>query len=86
MQQLTHERQQLQLELRDKLRFTELQLAGAREEGRRLAHSVEDLRARLAEREAELAEERERQRRQEPAVRQLRLEGRAVALPAVPWY
>ena len=71
MQQLTLERQQLTIEMRDKLRFTELQLAGAREEGSRLANTVEDQRARLTDVEAELANERERQRWQEPAVREL---------------
>ena len=71
MHQLTLERQQLTLEMHDKLRFTELQLAGSREDGSRLAHSVEDLRARLVEMESELLTERERQRRQEPAVREL---------------
>jgi chromosome segregation ATPase len=71
IQQLTLERQQLTIEMRDKLRFTELQLSGAREESSRLANTVEDQRARLADVEAELADERERQRRQEPAVREL---------------
>ena len=71
LQQLTLERQQLVVEMRDKLRFTELQLAGAREEGSRLANTIEDQRARLADVETELAGERERQRQQEPAIREL---------------
>jgi hypothetical protein len=71
--------QQLTLELRDKLRFTELQLAGAREEGGRLAHNVEELRSRLADADAQLMEERERQRRQEAVVRDLQRQLQASA-------
>ena len=71
LQQLTLERQQLVVEMRDKLRFTELQLAGAREDCSRLANTVEDQRARLGDVETELAGEREMQRQQEPAIREL---------------
>ena len=63
--------QALQLELRDKLRFTELQLAGAREEGASLAATVEELRGRLGEAQSLASEQRERQRQQEPRVSEL---------------
>ena len=63
--------QALQLELRDKLRFTELQLAGAREEGASLAATVEELRGRLGEAQSLASEPRERQRQQEPRVSEL---------------
>ena len=59
------------LELRDKLRFTELQLAGAREEGTRLAHNVQELRGRLADAQNDSVEGHERRRRQEAAVAEL---------------
>ena len=49
----------LTLELRDKLRFTELQLAAAREEGSALASNSEEIRQQLANAHASLSEQRD---------------------------
>ena len=48
--------QALTVELRDKCRFTELQLAGAREECSKLSASTEEMRTRLADAQHQLAE------------------------------
>ena len=48
--------QALTVELRDKCRFTELQLAGAREECVKLSSGAEDYRARLSEAQQQVAE------------------------------
>lgn len=61
----------LTLELRDKLRFTELQLAGAREEGSSLATNAEELRQQLAAAHATISEQRDLLRRQELHLRDL---------------
>lgn len=64
--------QALTVELRDKCRFTELQLAGAREECSKLSSSSEVLRQQLAEREAQLAELQSAHAQQTPMVQELR--------------
>lgn len=63
--------QSLTVELRDKCRFTELQLAGAREECSKLSSSTEVLRQQLAEREAQLAELSSTQSQQVPMLHEL---------------
>ena len=50
------ELQALTVELRDKCRFTELQLAGAREESSKFSASCEELRQRLSDAQGQLAE------------------------------
>ena len=55
-------------ELRDKVRFTELQLAAAREEGTALASNLNDMRRQLAEAQADATEQRELYHRQAPHV------------------
>ena len=54
----------LTMELRDKLRFTELQLAAAREEGSVLASQMEGMRHQLGDAQAEATEQRELHHRQ----------------------
>ena len=66
-----HSMKTAMFELKDKLRFTELQLAGAREEGTRLAHNVEELRARLNDAQSTSNNRGEQQRRQEAAIHEL---------------
>ena len=63
--------QSLTVELRDKCRFTELQLAGAREECSKLSSSSEVLRQQLAERESQLAEMSSAQSQQLPMLHEL---------------
>lgn len=63
--------QALTVELRDKCRFTELQLAGAREECAKLSSSSEVLRQQLAEREAQLAELSSTHAQQSPMLQDL---------------
>jgi chromosome segregation ATPase len=63
--------QSLTVELRDKGRFTELQLAGAREECAKLAESCEDLRHRLSEAQAQVAELQHVQAQQSPLLAEL---------------
>ena len=54
----------LTIELRDKLRFTELQLAAAREEGSVLASQMEGMRHQLGDAQVEATEQRELYHRQ----------------------
>ena len=63
--------QELTVELRDKCRFTELQLAGAREECGKLSASSEVLRKQLHEREAQLAELQSSHAQQSPMLMEL---------------
>lgn len=61
----------LSVELRDKCRFTELQLQGAREECQRLAAAGEELRAELHETRSSLASLESVSQQQTPAILEL---------------
>lgn len=61
----------LNVELRDKLRFTELQLAGAREEGSALAVSTQELRTQLSDALGAKAEQELETQRTAPLVLEL---------------
>ena len=63
--------QQLTVELRDKARFNELQLAGAREECTKLSAAAEEMRARLAEAQAHAAELHSVNQQQSPMIMEL---------------
>lgn len=60
--------QALTIELRDKLRFTELQLAGAREEGTKFSASCEELRQRLSEADGRCVELQAASQQQSPVI------------------
>ena len=65
--------QNLTVELRDKCRFTELQLAGAREECAKLAANSEELRSRLGEAQAAMAEMHSVNSQQSPMILELQV-------------
>ena len=67
MQQL----QALTVELRDKCRFTELQLAGAREENGKLAASCQELRQSLSDAQGQLAGLQAHTQQQSPVISEL---------------
>ena len=67
MQQL----QSLTVELRDKCRFTELQLAGAREENGKLAASCQELRQSLSDAQGQLAGLQAHTQQQSPVISEL---------------
>ena len=63
--------QALMVELRDKCRFTELQLAGAREENAKLAQATEEMRAQLAQSQASMTDLQRLNAKQTPMLHEL---------------